>query len=168
MHMIQERRVPPLDYEKSGKKWIHMKPFLAWWLGLRSSQVHHPNELDSIDLQDTRSVSAKLIIYIYNINEINAVTFSELGDSRAAENHSIMEDFITSTDCSQVALLKYFLASHHCLSSIEPLVCAIHTPPQREEEEPSLMKKNKLAIQPCYQRWNYTFNWVIAIIYLGR
>ena len=50
MHMIQERRVPPLDYEKSGKKWIHMKPFLAWWLGLRSSQVHHPNELDSIDL----------------------------------------------------------------------------------------------------------------------
>ncbi|KAJ6805982.1 hypothetical protein M6B38_177415 [Iris pallida] len=50
MHMIQERRVPPLDYEKSGKKWIHTKPFLAWWLGLRSSQVHHPNELDSIDL----------------------------------------------------------------------------------------------------------------------
>ena len=63
------------------------------------------------------------------------LVFSELGDSRAAENHSIMEDFITSTDCSQVALLKSFLASHHCLSSIEPLVCPIHTPPQREEEE---------------------------------
>ena len=70
------------------------------------------------------------VIYI---NEINAVTLSELGDSRAAENHSIMEDFITSTDCSQVALLKSFLASHHCLSSIEPLVCP--TPPPREEEE---------------------------------
>lgn len=41
MHMIQEIRVPPLDYEKSGKKWIHMKPFLAWWLGLRSSQAKY-------------------------------------------------------------------------------------------------------------------------------
>lgn len=41
MHMIQERRVPPLDYEKSGKKWIHMKPRLVAWainiLGLPST-----------------------------------------------------------------------------------------------------------------------------------
>nr|YP_009380670.1 hypothetical protein AEK19_MT0278 [Utricularia reniformis]ART30554.1 hypothetical protein AEK19_MT0278 [Utricularia reniformis] len=29
-----------------------------------------------------------------------------------------MEDFLTSTQCSQVALHKSFLASHHCLSSM--------------------------------------------------
>lgn len=37
-----------------------------------------------------------------------------------------------------------------------------------ERKDPSLMKKKKLAIQPCYQRWNYTFNRVITIIYSSR
>ncbi|GFQ00087.1 myosin-8 [Phtheirospermum japonicum] len=37
----------------------------------------------------------------------------KLEDLRAAENHSIMEDFITLTDCSQIALLKSFLKSNY-------------------------------------------------------
>jgi hypothetical protein len=69
MHMIQERRVPPLDYEKSGKKWIHMKetfPRLANCslvlinMGIIAKDISHRTDRPSLSQQPNQQTKERL------------------------------------------------------------------------------------------------------------